>query len=114
MELNIKFTASKVDEIEQASKKSIEECVSDTRVSMLTLFIQKGYVSDDGTVGVKHAEAIEIMDKYLEQHDKNELLLDIMEALMNAGFLSRELDVNKVRNLIKKKSEVANEQLDNM
>ena len=39
--------------------------------------------------------------------------MDIMEALINGGFLSRELDVKKLRELKAKRQAQVNEQIDN-
>ena len=111
MKLNLKYTALKVDEIEQAKNLPIENCIADTTVKNLALFIQKGYVNDSGSVGVSHSQALTIIDEYLEKNDKDELVMDIMEALINGGFLSRELDLNKVRELKTKRQEQLNEEL---
>ena len=111
MKLNLKYTALKVDEIEQAKNLPIENCIADTTVKNLALFIQKGYVNDSGSVGVSHSQALTIIDEYLEKNDKDELVMDIMEALINGGFLSRELDLAKVRELKAKRQEQLNEEL---
>ena len=42
MKLNLKYTALKVDEIEKAKGTAIENCISDTTVANLCLFVQKG------------------------------------------------------------------------
>lgn len=113
MKLNLKYNATKVDEIEQAKKMSIENCINDTTVGNLALFIQKGLISDSGTHGVSRAVAIDTIDKYLEENDKEELVMDIMEALIDGGFLSRELDVKKLRELKAKRQAQVNEEIDN-
>ena len=111
MKLNLKYTALKVDEIEQSKQLPIENCIADTTVKNLALFIQKGYVNDSGSVGVSNAQALSIIDGYLAENDKDELVMDIMEALINGGFLSRELDLAKVRELKAKRQEQLNEEL---
>lgn len=99
MKMNLKYTAIKVDEIEQSKKLPIENCISDTTVGNLALFIQKGLVNDSGTVGVSRAQALTVIDEYLAENDKDELVMDIMEALIDGGFLSRDVDLTKVREL---------------
>lgn len=111
MKLNLKYTALKVDEIEQSKQLPIENCIADTTVKNLALFIQKGYVNDSGSIGVSNAQALTIIDGYLAENDKDELVMDIMEALINGGFLSRELDLAKVRELKAKRQEQLNEEL---
>jgi hypothetical protein len=111
MKLNLKYTASKVDEIEQSKQLPIENCIADTTVKNLALLIQKGFVNESGIIGVSNSQALTIIDEYLEKNDKDELVMDIMEALMNGGFLSRELDLAKVRELKAKRQAQLNEEL---
>lgn len=114
MKLNLKYTASKVDEIEQSKKLPIENCIADTTIGNLTLFVQKGLVNDSGSVGVGKAQALTTIDEYLVENDKDELVMDIMEALINGGFLSRELDLSKVRQIKAKRQEQLNEELNKL
>ena len=98
MKLNFKFNATKVDEIEQARKLPIENCVGDGSVGMICLFMMKGLVNDEtGTIGCSRTVAMDTIDKYLESNDKTDLMKDIMEALCDAGFLSKELDIGTLR-----------------
>lgn len=113
MKLNLKYNATKIDEIEQSKKQSIENCISDTSISSLALFIQKGLIDDNGHQGVSRNVALSTIDTYLEEYDKDELVMDIMEALINGGFLSRELDVEKLRKLKATRQAQVNEQIDN-
>lgn len=114
MKLNLKYNATRVDEIEQAKKLPIENCIADTTIGNLTLFIQKGLIDDNGTHGVSKAVAMSTIDAYLEENDKDELVMDIMEALIGGGFLSRELDLTKVRELKAKRQAQLAEELDKM
>ena len=113
MKLNLKYTASKVDEIEQAKQLPIENCIADTTIGNLTLFIQKGLVNDSDGVGVGKQKALSIIDEYLAENDKDELVMDIMEALINGGFLSRDVDLAKVRELKAKRQAQVNEEINN-
>ena len=112
--LNLKYNATKVDEIEQARKLPIENCITDTSIGMLSLFIQKGLIDDNGQHGVSKTVAMDVIDKYLEESDKDELVLDIMEALVNGGFLSRQMDVAKMRQAINNKMSQAKELINEM
>ena len=113
MTLNLKYNATRVDEIEQTKKLPIENCIADTTIGNLTLFIQKGLIDDNGNHGVSKAVAMSTIDKYLEEKDKDELVMDIMEALMVGGFLSRDLDLTKVRELKAKRQEQINKEINN-
>lgn len=113
MNLNFKFNATKVDEIEQTKKLPIENCIADTSIGNLALFIQKGLIDENGVHGVSRAVAFDVIDKYLAERDKDELVMDIMEALINGGFLSRDLDVATVRELKKKRASQVKEEINN-
>ncbi len=99
MKLNLKYNATKIDEIEKEKKQPIENCISDTSVSTMALFIQKGLVDENGRIGVSRAVALDTIDKYLEESDKDNLIFDIMEALVEAGFLTKGLDIANLRKL---------------
>jgi hypothetical protein len=114
MKLNLKYTAVKVDEIEHTKQLPIENCIADNTIGNLTLFIQKGLVNDSGSIGVTKAQALTVIDEYLAENDKDELVMDIMEALMNGGFLSRDVDLAKVRELKAKRQAQVNEELNNL
>ena len=113
MKLNLKYNATRVDEIEQTKKLPIENCIADNTVGNLALFIQKGLVDDNGTHGVSRAVAIATIDAYLAENDKDDLVMDIMEALINGGFLSRDVDLAKVRELKNKRKEKMSEEISN-
>lgn len=91
----LKFNAQKVDEIEKIKKKPIEECVGDTSISNIALFVEKG-AETENTVVTRNM-AMDMIDEYLKEDDKDGLILYIMEALVDAGFLSRELDIKAIR-----------------
>lgn len=112
MELNLKYNAIRVDEIEKSRKLPLENCISDTSIDCLSLFIQKGLIDDNGVHGVSKTVAMSTIDKYLEEKDKDDLILDITEALMNAGFLSRGLDMKKMREAKAQRLVQANEELE--
>ena len=110
MKLNLKYNATKVD---QSKKLPIENCIADTTIGNLALFIQKGLIDDNGVHGVSKNVAISTIDNYLAENDKDELVMDIMEALINGGFLSRDVDLEKIRTLKTKRQTQLNEQIDN-
>lgn len=113
MKLNLKYNATTVDEIEQSKKLPIENCVADNTIGNLALFIQKGLVNDSGNVGVSKSVAMSTIDNYLVNNDKDELLMDIMQALMDGGFLSREVNLENVRELKKQRASQVNEEIKN-
>ena len=95
--MNLKYTAIKVDEIEKAKGMPIENCIGDTTIDNLVLFVQKGLVDDNGVHGVSRSVALTKIDEYLAKKDKQELVLDIVESLIDGGFLPRTLNVEGIR-----------------
>jgi hypothetical protein len=112
MKLNLKYNATKVDEIEKETGLPIDQAINDSRISNLILFVQKGFVDENGKHGVTRAVALDVIDNFLSEKDKDELTLDIMEALVDAGFLSRKLDVDKMREANNKRQEQLNKELE--
>lgn len=110
--MRLKYNAIKVDEIEQVKKQPIENCVADTSISSLLLFIQKGYIDENEQWGVSKTVATDVLDKYLVENDKDDLVIEIMEALMKGGFLSRGLDLEKVKKLKNERMALANKKLE--
>lgn len=114
MKLVFKFTATIVDEIEKTKGLAIENCIGDNTINNLALLISKSLVNDNGTVGTSRAVALSKIDEYLQENDKDNLLLDIVEALVQAGFLSRTLEVSKMRGVMEKRQSMLNDQLENI
>ena len=88
--MNLRYNALKIDEIEKEKGVAIENCITDTTISNIILFVQKG-------LGVSREEAVQKIDEYLIENDKQELVLDIMEALQRGGFLPKTLDLPTLR-----------------
>ncbi len=69
----LKYTALKVDEIEQTKKLPIENIIADNTINNMALLISKG---SDTSRNV----ALSKIDEYLKEKDKDELMFDIIEA----------------------------------
>ena len=101
MELNLKFTASIVKDIEDAKRQPIANCIGDQTINGLAFFIQKAQVNENGKQGVSNNVAISIIDEYLAGgKDSNDLLFEIIERLIGAGFLSKELDTAQMKSKV--------------
>ena len=88
--MNLKYNALKIDEIEKEKGVAIENCIQDTTISNIILFVQKG-------LDVSREVAVQKIDEYLADKDKQNLVLDIMEALVAGGFLPRSVDIASLR-----------------
>jgi hypothetical protein len=95
--LVLKFTPSTVDEIEKTKGVPIANCVGDNSISNLALFIMKGLASEHGTVGVSKKIALGVIEEQLKERDTMDILIDIVEALVDSGFLPKNLDTEKMR-----------------
>lgn len=95
----LKFTATNVDQIEKKNGTSIENLLGDMRIDHLRYFIEKAYHNEESDrVGCSNQQALEYLETYLgDGGEKEELLVDIMEALQTGGFLSRKIDLKAVR-----------------
>lgn len=93
--MELKFNAMKIDQIEKIKKQPIEQCIADTTINNIVIFVQKGLSNE--REDISRDEALEEIDEYLKEKDKDDLVLDIMDALINAGFLSRQIDMSKIR-----------------
>lgn len=112
-EINLKFNAKNVDQIERKHGVSIEQLLGDTSVQRLAYFIEKAqYDEDREKIGVHNEQSYELLDAYLAEHDKEDLIMDIMEALQKGGFLSRKVDISKMREALEKKTTEVSEVLD--
>lgn len=98
--MNFKFSAMKVAEIEETFKQPLENIVSDTKISTLAMFISKGLVNEDGHIGCSINVAYDKIDEYIKEHSKLELTIDVIEVLINEGFLPKTMDVAKMRESI--------------
>ena len=114
MKLNLKYTATKVDEIEKARGTAIDHCIEDIRIDNICLLVQKGLVDDNGVHGVSRNVALSKIDEYLQEYDKEELVLDIMEALVAGGFLPRSVDMEAMRKKLGKRMKKINKDIDNL
>lgn len=105
MKIPLKFTAKIVDQIEKNKNNSIESLLGSTSISTLTYFIEKAFLNEEtDRIGVSNDTAMETLEAYLLENDKEDLLLDIMEALQVGGFLSRKVNVNDMRKALEDKT----------
>lgn len=111
--LDLRFSAKIVDQIERKYNVSIEQLLGNTSVQNLAYFIEKAQYDDErDRVGVHNEKSYDILDEFLKDNDKEEALFQIMESLQTAGFLSRKLDVPKMRQAVTDKTSDIQSQLD--
>lgn len=107
-----KFNATIVDTIEKHKKMPIGNVMGDNSIGNIAYIIEKAGVREDGGVGMSNSLAFKQIDAYLEAgNDTDDLNLDITEALIRDGFLSRALNVNEMRELKTARGEMASKQI---
>ena len=104
--MKFKFNAMRVDEIEKSKGMPIDNCILDNTIGNLASLVAKAVVREDGAVGCTKNVAMDIIDEYLKVKDKDDLLFDIAEGLIEAGFLSRALNVEQMREQKNKETQV--------
>ena len=105
MQIPFKFTAKVVDQIEKNKKQPIEAFLGDTSVANLAYLIEKGHYDEETEKqGVSNERSLEILGEYLaDGKDKEDLLIDFMEALQETGFLSRKISTQDMRKALESK-----------
>lgn len=108
MKISLKFTAKIVDNIERKFGVSVENLLGSTTLQNLAQFIERAYFDEETEKsGVSNEKSYELLENYLKDNEKEDLLLDIMEGLQAGGFLSRKLDLEKIRqSLVEKTNEI--------
>lgn len=96
--LNLQFTARAVDAIEKAAGVPIENVISDTRIANIATVLRHSLIDDNtGRTGVSMNVIMDTIDARLKEYDRFDIILDITEGLVEAGFLPRTMDVEKMR-----------------
>lgn len=97
--LSLKFTARNVDAIEQATGQAIEHAVASTTVRNITLLLKHALVDENTQqAGVSTTVAQDKLQNQLDNgRDRYDIILDIMEALIQAGFLPKSVDTESIR-----------------
>lgn len=85
--LNLKYNAKKIAELEDAANKSLEQIISDFRISTLINFLRLGLDLDND----------DKIDEFIKTYGKIELQIQVIEALIDAGFLPKAIDTNSIR-----------------
>jgi hypothetical protein len=100
-DFKLKFTARIVDKIERKYNVSIESLLGDTSVRSLAFFIEQSYYDEENeTIGANNEKSFTLLENYLKNNDKEDLLMYIMECLQQGGFLSRKIDIDQMRSNI--------------
>lgn len=98
--LNLKFNARIVDSIERAvGNVSIEHIAADGSVRALSKILEHALWDENAQrYGVSSKVALDTLDAQFEAgRDKYDIMLDVTEALVEAGFLPQNTNVEAMR-----------------
>jgi hypothetical protein len=89
--MELKYTPRAIKEIEEESKRPVQDTLADFSMKTILLFVRKGLM-------ISEEEAYKVIEDYLaEGKDTFELYLEITEKLQEGGFLPRKLNLKKVQ-----------------
>ena len=96
--MNLEYKAKDIKEIENTKNVSIEEVISNPTISNLELLLMKG-------LNKPRKEIEDEIDGYIKEIGRDELLVKIVEAMVDGGFLGKPL-LATMKEYLKKANEI--------
>lgn len=89
--MELKYTPKIINEIEVEASKPLQEILSSFSMKNIVLFVKKG-------LSIDQEKAYDEIDAYLKEgKDTVQLYMEIVEKLQDAGFLPRQVNVEKMK-----------------
>ena len=96
--LNLKFTARDVAAVEEALNGSLEKIIASFRLTTLIQFLMVGLRDKSGNrLDLNEDNTFELVDEKIKEYGKIELQIEVIDALIEAGFLPRAIDTSQMR-----------------
>ena len=96
--LNLKFTARDVAAVEEALNGSLEKIIASFRLTTLIQFLMVGLRDKSGNrLDLNEDKTFELVDEKIKEYGKIELQIEVIDALIDAGFLPRAIDTSQMR-----------------
>ncbi|RYC75238.1 hypothetical protein [Candidatus Nanosyncoccus alces] len=96
--LNLKFTARDVAAVEEALDGSLEKIIASFKLTTLIQFLMVGLRDKSGNrLNLDEEKTFDIVDEKIKEYGKIELQIEVIDALIEAGFLPRAIDTNQMR-----------------
>lgn len=92
--MNIQFRARDIAKLEKTLNMSVEHIVADMKTTTLIEVLKVGLIDDNGgklLANKNEDELFDYIDQAFREQGKVEIMLQVMEALIEAGFLPKEL-----------------------
>lgn len=101
--LNLKFTARDVAAVEEALDSSLEKAIASFKLTTLIQFLMVGMRDKNGEkLNLDEDKAFDIVDEAIKEHGKIELQIEVIDALIESGFLPKAIDTNQIRTTLSK------------
>lgn len=96
--LNLKFTARDIAAVEGALDAPIEKIISSFKLITLIQFVMVGLRNDNGErLALDEDSTFDLVDTIIKEVGKLELQIQVIEALIDAGFLPKALNLESLR-----------------
>ena len=99
--LNLKFTARDVAAVEEALNGSLEKIIASFRLTTLIQFLMVGLRDKSGNrLNLDEDKTFDLVDEKIKEYGKIELQIEVIDALIEAGFLPRAIDTSQLRTTV--------------
>ncbi|MBR3353386.1 hypothetical protein IKG49_02220 [Candidatus Saccharibacteria bacterium] len=96
--LNLKFTARDVAAVEEALNDSLEKIIASFRLTTLIQFLMVGLRDKAGNrLDLNEDKTFDLVDEKIKEYGKIELQIEVIDALIEAGFLPKAIDTSQMR-----------------
>ena len=99
--LNLKFTARDVAAVEEALNGSLEKIIASFRLTTLIQFLMVGLRDKSGNrLNLDEDKTFDLVDEKIKEYGKIELQIEVIDALIEAGFLPKAIDPSQLRTTV--------------
>ena len=99
--LNLKFTARDVAAVEEALNGSLEKIIASFRLTTLIQFLMVGLRDKSGNrLNLDEDKTFDLVDEKIKEYGKIELQIEVIDALIEAGFLPKAIDTSHLRTTV--------------
>ena len=99
--LNLKFTARDVAAVEEALNGSLEKIIASFRLTTLIQFLMVGLRDKSGNrLNLNEDKTFDLVDEKIKEYGKIELQIEVIDALIEAGFLPKAIDTSQLRTTV--------------
>lgn len=101
--LNLKFTARDVAAVEEALNGSLEKIIASFRLTTLIQFLMVGLRDKSGNrLNLDEDKTFDLVDEKIKEYGKIELQIEVIDALIESGFLPKAIDTSQMRTTLSK------------